>query len=321
MRLLYTLFFLLGSVSLLRAQVNIGANIISGGKLEAGNLDLLRASTMVFFLREGEEGDAEAYRRALSNVWKVCKTEVRPFRDFARLQDKPGYSFLVITPRYDRFSNSSQGGSYARDVGYLALQLWLNKTNKKGEPEKVYFCRIEMARDLATDLLVKQIESEESPFYEPFYSLATVYNLNPGFLQTYLGFINMYVERGKMHDIFEEHAEPEGMKALMTDTLFLPDYLLFGLDKSRYPNAAALMADYPFPYRVIGTEQLGRRIMKGEALHYLVVTECYNRVTFSIYHSGSKQMVYSRTNVAQRLSSRDFKDLARSMTRPRGKNG
>lgn len=320
MRLLYLLFFLLGTGPLLRAQVNIGANFVSGGKLEAGNLDLLRASTLVFFLREGEERDAEAYRKALAATWKVCRTEVRPFRDFLHLQDKPGYSFLLITPRYDRFSNSSQG-SYARDVGYLALQLWMNKPNKKGEQEKVYFCRIELARDLATDLLVKQIESEESPFYEPFYSLATVYNLNPGFLQTYLGFINAYVEQGKMHDIFEEHADPQALKALMTDTLVLPDYLFFGLDKSRYPNAAALVGDYPYPYRVAGTEQLGRRIMNGEGLYYLVVTECYNRVTFSIYHSSSRQLVYSRTNVAQKLSSRDFKDLARSMAKLRAGNG
>lgn len=318
MRILFLLLLILPGASPLNAQINIGANIISGGRLEADNLALLRSSTLVFFLREGEEEDVAAYRQALTEAWKICKTEVRPFRDFAILQDKPGYSFLVITPRHENFTTGSQSGSYMRDVGYLALQLWMNKTNKKGEPEKVYFCRIELARDLATNLLVKQIENEESPFYEPFYSLATVYNLNPGFLRTYLSFISSHIEQGKMHDIFEEHAETEALKALAKDTLFLPDYLITSLDKSKYHNAAALMADYPYPYSVVNAGTLSVRIMNGDALYYVVVTECYNRITCSVYHSATRQLVFSRTNVASGVAARDFKELTRSIQKAGG---
>lgn len=309
------------------AQINVGSNLTEGGKFKEEDLMRLKRSTLVYFIRESEKGRIDEYQRVVDKVWTYCKAEVRPFAEFNELRNKPGYSFLMITPRHEAFATGTSGatggvasrnpwggvhGSQQKSIEYFFLQLWMRKNGKSEKDNKYYFSRVELNMDLSTKLLVRQEEPEKER-YAPFYQMTDeIGNLNPGMLQTYLAIINRYLTEEKVLEIFEEHTDDTELKAMATDTLFIPEYVFQGTDKRKKTFPAELFRDYPYPYKVVGSEWLSDRILRGDTVKYLLFTENYNRITYTIYNSGSKQIVLSRTSLAaSNLRSKDFADLAR----------
>ena len=264
----------------------------------------LKSCTTLVFMPAYDTAQNHSYRQIIEQEWRLTPLKFVSYQEYLQYKNKKGYAYLLFGD--DKISNASQRSSYV----YLELWLWANAQKKR-------MARMELYPDAQTS-------QDPSLIYDyRFNTEGHIFNWSEGMLKNYLQQMQDYLERGQKRSGFRPGPAKAELKQLKTDTLFIPDYVLkeFNtyLEAKGTQSAQELMANYPYPYKIISNKALSKKILacpKGKKIYYLLFVRSNSDKYVSVIEGQSGDILYSRLRPLQfNLRPKDLQRLANKVAK------
>ncbi|MCX6230193.1 MAG: hypothetical protein NTZ33_01500 [Bacteroidetes bacterium] len=294
---LIVLFFF----NLTKAQVYVGYNNISDKYVDPNNKDLerLKSSTTIFALPNQLLDYEDEIEKIFKEVWTVSKFEIIKYNDLnGYLNSNGNYSFLTLDVLGYRNSYNFFSSFYQ-----IYFNLWMNgNTRKVWSKYNATYGRINLSLteesvEICKGLFKKDLASDS---YKKLYTKATFFNLTPGFLRTYLTVMNKVLSNDKIIFYVNEGVkDKEKFIPLSKETLYIPEYILVKYDKSKKIlkeklDIKELMADYPYKWELISSDDLSKKILeKNEKFYYVVYSIDDISRSYSVYNSSNSELIFA----------------------------
>jgi hypothetical protein len=317
------------------------------GDLKPDDLETFRKSTTVFVLRRSDEPLRQDFERSISEIWTVTPFKVIT-TDSQRFFQGKKYSLFRISAgvnHHQRTANPNWDQRQANEsiLDYktvsFSYELSIPDFNKKGEPDGrtliAQFClygdfatvKEMIAPTTAERLGVSAFESRkvkeerERKMLDRLYNETRYYNWGPGQIRGYLKSVNDQLINGKRRTMLAPAIQDkEQLKALATDTLYLPNYLKNKVNPYLRTESKADDEDadedvakaYPFPHRYIDEAELEQMIVhSSKPIYHLVYVRTVSAKHIAVVEAKSATIIYS---VLQQMSynfkMKDLKKLA-----------
>jgi len=319
------------------AQFQVGsAAVPSGGRagsLKDDDLEQLKGTTTVFVLLESDADRIDAFRQSLADVWTIT-----PFRvvlpDSARFFQGRKYSMFGIGG-YTITRTNSKTGMVTSTNTHLTYELTVPDFNRHGEAKgRTILGRFMLSPAFGQVLAVSQLEGRLSSLEgrkkrderasrqaDIVYRESNYANWGPGQIRGYVKAINDYLIAGDRRGVFDEITEKADLRALSSDTLYLPEYLrnkysgFTGQERVADDEESAedTKDTYPFPHRYVSNEELERLLVSpSKPVYHLIYVRSAPYKFVSVVEAKSGKIIYSRlTNVSYNFKMKDLKGLAR----------
>ena len=314
-RMIVFLFALLGYSIVLRAQINVGKtenpNMTNIGRpFDEEDVETCKSTTTIVFLQDKDKKKISAYQLAASQVWTFNKIEFTTISEFPKYEGKPGYSFMTLTGILTEKGNASSNSVYY-------LKYWLPYEKRNGKIDDKVIAHIQLYLDPASDSRLMYFINGKKERAEFMVSdQATYYNLTPGFMKCYLGVINTYLVNKKKLWILAENEDKELLKQLQTDTLFLPDYILYGngMSSAKLRDEKKLMGDYDYKYQILTQDEMDKKILNAKKSTFIFAYIYFSsQKIYTIYEAQHGTIVFSEYESMSMngLNDGDFKKISK----------
>ena len=299
------------------AQINVGDAdtpnpMNKGGSVDKDDLEAFKATTTICFLQNKDKSKIADYQLAASQVWTFNKIEFTTISEYDKYQGKPGYSFITTTGEvYDRGNASSTSRFY--------LKFWYPREKRNGKIDQKVIAQVALYLDPGTVSRIMYFMDKRSEKTELMVSdEATYYNLSPGFMKCYLGVINSCLTDRKRHWYFDQGKDKALLPNLETDTLFIPDYVLYGngMKSGKLREEKTLMSDYNYKYKLLTTDAIDKKILNAKKNTFVFIYIYFSSQKFyTIYEAQKGTLVFweYETMSMNGLTDGDFKKIARSI--------
>ncbi|EJF54226.1 hypothetical protein SapgrDRAFT_2568 [Saprospira grandis DSM 2844] len=264
----------------------------------------LKSCTTLVFMPAYDTAQHHSYRQLIEREWQLTPIKFVSYREYLQYKNKKGYAYLLFGD--DKIKNASQRSSYV----YLELWLWANAQKKR-------MARMELYPDAQTS-------QDPSLIYDyRFHTEGHIFNWSEGLLKNYLQQIQDHLQRGQKRSGFRPGPAKAELKALKTDTLFVPDYVLKEFntywEAKGTQSAQELMAKYPYPYKILSNKELSKRILncpEGKKIYYLLFVRSNSDKYVSVVEGKSGDILYSRLRPLQfNLRPKDLQRLAKKVSK------
>lgn len=317
MKYLLTLYLLL-SVFLGNAQLQVGSSEMSAmnhaGKLSPKDFTRLKATTTLFVLQESDFEHLDDFEQAIKRVWTVTPFKIIHYNEIGKYAINPSCSIFSFDA-FVVFRNNSTNT-------HISYCLWMGSENKRGKFSQDQFARIMVHPDWATteeSMRLTMKEKSQSRFNDYLYQKANFSNWGAGFLTGYLGVINNLIKAEELQGVYTEANKKEELRALKSDTLYIPDYVNIHFNKfngketlNEDKDEESFSASYKSPIKILSTSELNRLILENSRpISYLVYTRSSTDKFVSIY-STANGLVYSNyTPMSYNFKGKDLRGIAK----------
>jgi hypothetical protein len=243
----------------------------------------------------------------MEDYWKLTPMQFLSYAQFKEYKDKKGYSYLLFG---DDFIND---GISLNSYVYFELWQWQADKNNWDKRKKAQIARIELYPDPETTF-------DPSLIYDYRYNTeGHIFNWTPGMFKNYLQLINRHVSDGIKRTASKSETNLEALKLLKTKTLYIPEYVLVqhsSTQKVLRPIAAKeLMADYPYPYKVVTNEELSKMILTSqEKIYYLLFIRSNSDKYLTVMEGHEGKFIYQKHSPQSfNVKKSDFKRLVKAI--------
>jgi hypothetical protein len=271
---------------------------------------------------------AQPYKDIFRRYWTCSKIGFIEYKDILNYVSADASFFTIggftTTSTFVHMSKTfGQENGLSYDNTHLYYELWVcnqkelekwkNRKKKKDElPDKVkvLISRIELYTDFET------LSKPENIYQSDYDGGDHIRNWGPGYLKNYLQMLMPLLEKGEERSLYRSNADPQQLKNLRKDTLYIPDYLLikfskFSGDESKRHKEKELFGEYKLPYVLISNEALNKKILADTApFYYLVYIKSSTDKYVSVYNSHTGELVYTTyAPMSYNLKEKDFEKL------------
>lgn len=302
------------------AQVQVGSATLSKGpgKISAEDMDKFRQSTTYFILQEKDYEQQPAFEQAIAKVWTITPFKIIRPEEMSKL-NKTKSSFFF----FGGFVTIRRGQSTVTHHPHLSYDLFMLSTNKKGKTEQNLLGKIMLHLDsksmnsvLSYAALNNKSFSEKVTPY--LYQEATLPNWTPQMLCGYLKVINDGLTSGTLRSIFDEYTDPEGIKALRNQTLYIPDYvntkynMFTGAEKEMENDEVEDNTSYTFANKYLAAKDIEpAAAVQNKAYAYLSYIKSSTDKFVSVFDGKTGKLLYTAyTPVSYNFKSKDLKRIA-----------
>lgn len=309
------------------AQVQIGsaetAAMNRAGKLSKEEFASLKNTTTLFVLQSKDAGREAEFEKAIAQVWKVTPFRVILPGDMDRYGSDE-YSFFS----FGGYVVTSRGGSGGSSM-HVSYDLWRPKYNKDGDWRgRMLFARFLLSPDGKTmfDIMGKnwgwgsKKASREST--EILFTQASFDNWGPGLIKGYVKIVNDRLEEEQRQGAFSRNNNPELLKNLSHDTLFIPQYVndKFSPFNGRRSvdeetDEADIAGAYPYPVKYVSAQELDNMLINRKTpFYYLLYIRSSADKHVNVFNGITGEAVYSAyTPMSYNFKEKDLVRLAKEI--------
>jgi hypothetical protein len=295
--MIFRFFFLL-----ILFQPNLNA------QLSINNIELfseLKKTTTLVFMPSSDTVKHQIYRELMETYWKLTPMQFMSYTQFKEYKDKKGYSYLLFG---DDFIND---GISINSYVYFELWQWQSDKDNWEKRKKAQLARIELYPDPETTF-------DPSLIYDYRYNTeGHIFNWTPGMFKNYLQLMNRHIGEGLKKTASKFDADMAELRSLRTATLYVPEYVLeqhsSSQKKLRKIPAMEMMADYPYPYKVVSNETLSRLILDSkENVYYLLFIRSNSDKYLTVMEGKEGKFIYQKHSPQSfNVKKSDLKRLAK----------
>lgn len=283
----------------------------------------IKQGTLFFAMKDPNLPKAAAYVEAIKKAWTFSKVECIKYTEVEK-NIAPNNSFITIGGSMT--SVSTIGGSNADYSNtHIWLELWTTngaftydpkKRKHFNDKDKIQIARMELFTDfsaLVSPSILFKADSDAG---------GHVRNWSPGFLSTTLQCLSGYLNKGTERKLYDEIINNEEIKKLATETLYVPDYVLFKFnkftgDESKKHEEKDIFEDYTLKYKLLPMKELSDKILTDKTpFYYMVYIKSSTDKFVTVYNAATSEIIYSvYTTTSYNLKSSDLKDLQKTITK------
>lgn len=312
--------FLLYNVS--TAQVSIGSSVsptnLYVSKIKDTEFDYLKKTKTYFVVPN--ELDFEKTKNLITSIWTFNPIEFIAQDDYnendyvvenntiIRIHDK-NYSMTKTTIGKGSRTIGNWFVNKFELISYPSVRI---KKNGKKDPEIHQFADVFFTQSILSRY--KNHPSYRAKKAEEIGEEPDYYNFDYGYIKNYFQVLNDKLNKKEMLNVRDGIVNTKKLKALKTQTLFVPDWILKttnaftgALGKIREPEE--LFEKYDFPYEMISYQALNDKILSGEKFYYLMHSQFNEYKLLSIIDSTTGEMIYLVENKGYNIDSGDIKDI------------
>jgi len=284
-----------------KAQIGVGTSFrgSSAGTFEQGNIDRLKASTLIYIVRESENDKIAELQKVYEKAWTFCPIKLIKLSEYPDYLGKKEYSFLTV----DGYMKEKTTSTYTSQHCFYYLNLWMvneeKPAKKNDEINKVPFARVELHLRGESRGGVESFDEKKwaKEMFNFLYKKETIVpNWNPGFVKCYLQTLSNTLAKGKTRWMYENVKNTAETAKYKSGTLYCPEYVL---NETYKKPPTEIFKKYPYKYKVIPDAELSDLILTSEKpiyfLHY-IVTPYENYV--GVINSKTGEIVYNSYNPA-----------------------
>ncbi len=297
------------------AQLNIGApGAIKPSSFKKSDMELFRAATTYFVMRESDKPNQQKIESMLKEVWKFNKIEVIDFDQYKKAAGNTNVLFFGLRSyNYNSqyVANADLFGQYASSSD-VYIQLWRNlEAKREAHLEEQVLARIEVRYPYDLEKELKARMSLDAFEYICKGDMK-VAEWAPGFLKNYLQVINRCLVENTTRWKFESEVDKEQIKNLKKETLYVDEAVMKKTDSREKESP---FKSYPGKYEMIKTEDLANKILESEnAFYYLRVYIFGTDKVTTVVNSKTGAFIYSDyKGQAYFFKEKDIKNLAEAM--------
>ncbi|WP_207495064.1 hypothetical protein [Aridibaculum aurantiacum] len=308
--LVYLSFFIAtGFTSCLKSMARASHN----SKVSPDEFNRLKGKTVVFVVPKSEYASLEDYKELLPKAWTLTPMEVIRYSDIDAYADPSKYAFFQINGITTTTTNS-RGFSYSNTHYYLALSSSYSTETKKGK-EKQHtdvLCRVELYPEFAATGINFSAKDASDKIYEN----VTMRNFSVPYMMAYVRFVQKNLQNKKNPWVYENYSDDVLRDRIKTDTLYVPENVLFSRSKFTGKEAAKgadFFAKYDGRYKIVSNKELTEIVRHRNPKKPLFLFEYVQSSTdkyVGVLEVNSGTVAYRRyTGVTYNLKSKDLKRI------------
>lgn len=307
---------------LLVSTLTLAAITTTTAQISISNTEELvkvKAGTTYIAMKDPSSANAEAYVAAAKKYWTFSKIECIAYKEVEQ-HIAPNASFITIGG-----SMSGSSSANANTETRLYLEFWTTDGTYKHDPKKRRHFNQEQKIVLATVELFPDYLTQTNPslLYKIDYDAGGhLKNWSDGLFGNMLQMLCKALEENKVRTYKEEFLEQSQVNALSSTTLYIPEYVLTKFqknsgDETKKQDEKVLMADYPYSYKVVTTDELNTKINDPEAnIYYLLFIKSGDDRFVSVTNSKTGLIIYSAfSGSGSSLKPSDLKALAKTASK------
>lgn len=302
------------------AQIQVGSatHTKGPGKISDEDITKFKASTTYFVLQERDYGHQADFEKAIAKVWTVTPFKIIKASEMSALDKNKSSIFF-----FGGFVTTRQGRSTTTFHPHLSYDLFMFSTNKKGKTEQNMFAKFLLHLDGESyRFILRYANGNSARFSEnviPFlYNEAEMQNWSPLMLSGYLKVINDGLTSGSLRSVFEEYTNKDGIKALQSQTLYVPNYvntkfnMFTGDEKDTEDDDTDLKSAYAFPSQYTTLADLETAAQNNpNGIFYLSYIKNSTDKYVSVFNSKTGEMLYTAyTPVSYNFKLKDLKRIS-----------
>lgn len=270
---------------------------------ENKNIDEIKSGTTYVIMKDPNSNNLAPIKNAIRQGWTFTKGV--EFITPEQINDhlKPENTFMTVV--IDVFYSSTTSAFPSID-----LKIWqLNKKYllRKGAIEKqdmVNVATITVSTDpnIARNSNQKDVENWNWNLSEK----AT--NWIPGIIKNNLQGIAIRLQ--EINQPVKKEAKNTELSALKNDTLYVAAFSLLDYKGEIRNNSEKIFTEYNYKYKIIDSEELNNKIMRGEKFYYATFIRSSSANVFFVTNSLTGKQLFSHTKLANfNLSSKSLEEL------------
>jgi hypothetical protein len=279
-------------------------------QLAISNLEMLselKNTTTLVFMPASDTVKHQIYRELMEEHWKVTPLQFLSYSQYTEYKYKKGYSYMLFG---DDFIND--GISFSSYV-YLELWHWHFDKDNWEKRRKTQLARLELYPDPETTF-------DPSLIYDYRYNTeGHIFNWTPGMFKNYMQMINRHISEATKRTASKSETDAAELLQLKTKTLYIPDYALEQHNTNQkslgFTPEKEMLADYPYPYKVVSNDELSKLIMQSEdKIYYLLFVRSNSDKYLAVMEGHEGKIVYHRhTPQSINVKKSDLKKLAKTI--------
>lgn len=296
---------------------------ISERKFTAVELDNLKSSKTLFIIRDKDLQEKEKFVQAVNKSWNFTDIEVVTLSEMENYTDK-NYSYFIFTgittevttSTRNEYSHTTTRRSYDHTHIYLTLNHRFKGLDKKGKEEmkSINFCRVELFTDYNTMKLAAEGNPEN--VVSQIYNEGVLKNWTPGMVSIYLKEVQSHLENAQREFLYDTFKKEEEIEKLKNDTLYVPNYVLtkfnkYSGDEKDLHQASELFKDYPFPYKIINSDDLSNKILDEEIEYVFDYVKSSTENFIRVYSLTNGKIYQGYQALAYNLKSKNIKKIGK----------
>lgn len=322
-KLLYALLISVSGQA--QAQIHIGSNEIAvmnkPGGIGKETLAAFKKTTTLFTLPYSDYVDVALFEKAIQAVWTITPFKIIRPDELSNYTNKAGFSIFSFG---GYMMNRGSGGGPTASSLHMTYDLWMPGLKKKSKQE--FLARVQLHTDTETFITAirnsgKRNDDFSRHMLNYLYNDALIYNWGPGFLKGYLKKINDQLVAHKERGPFSEETDKQALRSLLTDTLFIPDYVLLKTNaitgEETFESTEEdedLKKAYPYPVKVLNSRELNQRIVDSkQPFKYLVYTRSSTDKFINVFESNGKLLYARYVKISYNFKNKDLSKLAKTI--------
>jgi hypothetical protein len=278
-------------------------------QLMIANLELLsefKKTTTLVFMPASDTVKHQVYRELMEEHWKITPLEFLSYSQYTEYKYKKGYSYMLFG---DDFIND--GTSFS---SYVYFELWHWHVDGNWEKRrKTQLARMELYPDPETTF-------DPSLIYDYRYNTeGHIFNWTPGMFKNYMQLIDRFVSNGEKRTAAKPELNASELKKLKDKTLYIPEYTLeqhnINQKSTGFMDAKEMMADYPYPFKVVSNDELSKLITEStDNIYYLLFVRSNSDKYLAVMEGHEGHFVYHKhTPQSFNVKRTDIKKLAKAI--------
>lgn len=277
-------------------------------------IDKIKQGTTFFAMKDPTSPKAAAFVEAITKNWTFSKVACIKYTDVEK-NIAPNNAFVTITGNMTTTNNNTDTRTY--------LEVWTTngkfvydpkKRKHFNQQDKIQLATLELFTDFVT-------QTNPSSLYRIDYDASGhIKNWGEGIVGNYVQALNAYLKKRDELTLKTEINNKEVLKKLITETLYIPDYVLTKFNKSngdetKKQEEKALFEGYTLAYKVLSTKDLNSKIVNDKTpFNYLLLINSGNEKYVTVTNSISGEIIYSAiSNGFGNLKTSDLKELLKAI--------
>lgn len=298
---------------------------------EAEYLDKVKNGTTYIAMRDTGSLKSKEYKDVFIKYWTYTKFKFINYSDITDYLAE-GNSFLSIggyettTQMSTLYSNGTSKEGIDYSITHIYLEFWtpsdkyLNR-KKKSDPfestDKAQIGRIDLFTDFPT------LSNPQNIYKEDYDCGGHVRNWGVGYLKNYLQVFCTLLTAGVERKLYAGSSDAAKLKALKTQTLYVPDYVLtkfnkFTGDETDKHSESEIFDDYAYKHEMVTNEKLNQMIMTSDEkpFYYLIYVKSSTDKFITVMNSATGEFIYTDyTPVSYNISDKDLKKLSSAIAK------
>ena len=284
---------------------------ISELSFTAEQMAWLRQATAVFFLPERVMPQRAEFETAIKRAWTLTPIKVVPWTERAQYLDAKKFVYFTVSNESSDLHFATENHPDKKTYWGTNTHVFLTLSREEPKEERTTaFCRIELHPDFPTLAAVANATPEAA--------LATIYraghfwNFTPPQISLYIASVQRDLEQARRRWLYEDFEDDAALAKLKTATLYVPDNVLvkfdkFSGDESQRHDPKELLADYPYPHRLVSALELEQILASAKGPTYVFDYVKGSTDKFVTIFERQSGMVYRHySSVSYNLDSDDF---------------